>query len=181
MNHYHQQQRSLNKNMRKANLGMQLERLIEMANNKYRNAGIADVRKVPVNIKITEDYGRTVKGRKEVAEWVDYSGVYAGKPILFDAKETSNSTSFPLSNVKDHQYDILKSWHTKGAVTFLLVYFSKHNKYYLLPFEVLQRAWEAAKRGGRKSIEYKTIEAECKEIQPGANGYTLPYLQVLTG
>lgn len=165
--------------MSKSNLGMALESLIDKANKKYRNAKIADIRKVPVKITVTEDYGRMVKGRKETAEWVDYSGVYAGKAILFDAKETSNTSSFPLGNIKDHQYDILKSWHEKGAVTFLIVHFRTQDTFYLLPFEVLQRAWEAAERGGRKSIEYKTFEAECKEIKPGADGYTLPYLQVL--
>ena len=38
------------KNVSKSNLGMQLEKLIDKANNKYRNAGIADVRKVAVKI-----------------------------------------------------------------------------------------------------------------------------------
>ena len=83
------------KNMSNSNRGAAFERLINMANNKYRNSDIADIRKVPTPIQITKDKGRFIEGRKETAEWVDYAGVYKGRAITFDAKETSNA-SFPL-------------------------------------------------------------------------------------
>ncbi|MER2171813.1 MAG: hypothetical protein ABS938_14420 [Psychrobacillus psychrodurans] len=37
----------IQKNRSYANRGAFLERIIDMANNKYRNAGVADIRKVP--------------------------------------------------------------------------------------------------------------------------------------
>ena len=126
----------IQKNRSYANRGKFLEHVIELANNKYRNAGIEDVNKIPTPVQITEDYGRTFKGRKEKATWVDYCGIYNGTAIIFDAKQVSG-TSFPLANLEQHQYNLLKSWHEKGAVAFLLVYFSKQNKYYYLPFHKL--------------------------------------------
>ncbi|MFB7157322.1 Holliday junction resolvase RecU [Lysinibacillus sp. NPDC056232] len=132
------------KNTSYANRGATFERLIIMANNKYRNSGIADIRKVPTPIQITKDNGRFVEGRKEKAEWVDFAGVYEGRSITFDAKEISNA-SFPLDNLSNHQYELLESWHKNNAFSFLLVSFRKYNKTYLLPFEVLQMSWEAVK------------------------------------
>jgi len=53
-----------------ANRGATFERLVDMANTKYRNAGVADIRKVPTPVQITKSKGRLVEGRKETAERV---------------------------------------------------------------------------------------------------------------
>ena len=158
-----------------ANRGQFLERIIDMANNKYRNAGLADIRKIPTPVQITEDNGRTIKGRKEKAQWVDYCGIYNGKSILFDAKQIAG-TNFPLANLEDHQYQLLDSWANKGAVAFLLVYFSKQDKYFLLPFETLKWAKERALQGGRKSIAYNEFISSAIEVR-SEDGYTLHYLK----
>ena len=160
-----------------ANRGKGLERIIDLANNKYRNAGVADINKIPTPVQITEDYGRTVKGRKEKATWVDYCGIYNGKAVIFDAKQVSG-TSFPLTNLEQHQYNLLKSWHEKGAVAFLLVYFSKQNKYYYLPFNTLKWAKERAESGGRKSIALDEFETMAQEVK-SKDGYTLHYLEAV--
>lgn len=167
----------IQKNRSYANRGAFLERIIDMANNKYRNAGVADIRKVPTPVKITSTKGQMVTGRKEKATWVDYSGVYNGRAIIFDAKQT-NETSFPLKNISLHQYELLKSWHEKGAGAFLLVYFSKEDKYFVFQFEDLQLAWERAKIGGRKSISYKEFLAWGYEVKSN-DGYTLHYLEAV--
>lgn len=166
------------KNRSYANRGATFERLVDMANIKYRNVGIADIRKVPTPVQITKSKGRLVEGRKETAEWVDYAGVYKGRAIAFDAKETSG-TSFPLQNLSSHQYRLLESWHKKGAIVFLLVSMRKFDEIYLLPFEVLQTAQEVAINGGRKSIARETFENECKRVV-SKDGYTLHYLDVVS-
>jgi len=160
-----------------AKRGATFEHLIDMANIKYRNAGVSDIRKVPTPVQITKSKGRIIEGRKETAEWVDYAGVYKGRAIAFDAKETS-ATSFPLQNLSEHQYKLLNSWHKKDAIVFLLVSMRKHDKIYLLPFEVLQTAWEGAQNGGRKSIAWETFKNECIEVK-SKDGYTLHYLDAL--
>ncbi|WP_374964591.1 Holliday junction resolvase RecU [Lysinibacillus sp. RS5] len=165
------------KNRSYANRGMHLERLLEMANNKYRNTGIADIQKLPTPVKIMKVTGSKVEGVRTKGHLVDYMGIYKGKSIIYDAKETGE-TSFPLKNIEAHQYKLLESWHRKGAVAFLIVYFKIHDKYYLLPFETLRGAWETRENGGRKSIARETFENECIEVK-SKDGYTLHYLDAL--
>lgn len=160
-----------------ANRGAFLESVIDMANNKYRNAGVADIRKVPTPVKILKQTGNRITGHTEKPIWVDYMGVYNGLPIIFDAKQTSK-TSFPLDNLSEHQYSLLESWAQKGAVAFLVVYFSKYDKYYYLPFASLKWAKERADSGGRKSIAYKEFETMAAEVK-SKDGYTLHYLEAV--
>lgn len=165
------------KNRSYANRGKFLENVIDKANNKYRNVGVADVRKVPTPVKILNNTGNRITGHLEKATWVDYSGVFKGKAIIFDAKETG-ITNLPLDSIHTHQYELLKSWHRKGAIAFLIVYFKLYDKYYLLTFETLRGAWKLRENGGRKSIAYKTFENECIEVK-SKDGYTLHYLDAL--
>ncbi|MEK3890226.1 Holliday junction resolvase RecU [Bacillus sp. FSL K6-3431] len=161
-----------------ANRGAGLERLVDMVNTQYRNKGVADIRKVPTPVQIMKHHGRTVTGYTQKGEWVDYVGVHNGRTIVFDAKETSNRTSFPLDNVSDHQYELLKSWYEKGAHSFLIVSFKKLNEIYLLSFNLLEAYWEGAKEGGRKSIPYDEFVTEC-DLVKSEKGYVLHYLKVI--
>lgn len=51
-----------------ANRGAQLERLVDMTNNQYRNKGVADIRKVPTPVKITGHQGNKVTGHTQKGE-----------------------------------------------------------------------------------------------------------------
>ncbi|WP_336822966.1 Holliday junction resolvase RecU [Sporosarcina sp. USHLN248] len=159
-----------------ANRGAGLERLVDMTNRQYRNKGVADIRKVPTPVQITGYQGGKVTGYTQKGEWVDYVGVHDGRTIVFDAKETTNRTSFPLKNISNHQYELLKSWHEKGARSFLLVSFSKLDEIYLLPFERLQEAWVGYIGDGRKSIPYEDFRLNC-ELVKSDKGYVLHYLK----
>ena len=159
-----------------ANRGAVLERLIDMTNTQYRNKGVADIRKVPTPVKITGHQGNKITGHTQKGEWVDYVGIRDGRTIVFDAKETSSRTSFPLNNVSEHQYELLKSWHQKGAHAFLLVSFTKLDEVYLLPFERLQDAWTGAQEGDRKSIAHEEFAVHCDQVKSD-KGYVLHYLK----
>lgn len=161
-----------------ANRGAMLERLIDMTNRQYRNNGIADIRKIPTPVQITGNNRGKVTGYTTKGEWVDYVGIYKGKTIVFDAKETTNRTSFPLENVSNHQYELLKSWHEKGAQSFLIVSFRKLDEIYLLPFEMLETYEYGARNGGRKSIPYNEFAMNCDLIKSD-KGYVLHYLKEL--
>lgn len=158
-----------------ANRGAVLEKLIDMTNKQYRNKGIADIRKIPTPVQIKSNNRGRVTGYTTKGEWVDYVGIHNGKTIVFDAKETSIRTSFPLDNISDHQYTLLKSWYEKGAHSFLIVSFKKHDEVYLLPFKMLETYWEGAKNGGRKSIPYGEFVVGCERIESD-KGYALHYL-----
>ncbi|WP_252503255.1 Holliday junction resolvase RecU [Sporosarcina sp. Marseille-Q4943] len=159
-----------------ANRGAVLERLVDITNKRYCNKGVADIRKIPTPVQITKHNGRTVTGYTQKGEWVDYVGVYDGRTIVFDAKETRETTRFPLSNISAHQFELLKSWHEKGARSFLLVSFSKLDEIYLLKFERLQEAWSGYVGDGRKSIPYEDFVLNCDQVKSD-KGYVLHYLK----
>lgn len=159
-----------------ANRGAVLESLVDMVNKQYRNKGVADVRKVPTPVQITGNNRGRISGFVTKGEWVDYVGICHGQPIAFDAKETSSRTSFPLDNISSHQYELLKSWHQKGAWAFLLVRFAKHEEVYLLPFKMLETYWEGAEKGERKSIPYGEFVLNC-DLVKSEKGYVLHYLK----
>ena len=159
-----------------ANRGAVLERLIDLTNQQYRNNGVADVRKIPTPVQIQSNVRGKVTGYTQKPEWVDYSGVHDGRAIVFDAKETSSKTSFPLENISEHQFELLKSWQQKGAQSFLLVSFTKLDEVYLLPTKLLQLYWEDARKGGRKSIPHVVFVTECDLIK-SEKGYMLHYLK----
>ena len=151
------------KNIKKANLGMLLEEMINDTNTYYLNKGVAVIHKKPIPIQIvkvnypsrceaiiTEAYYKT-------PSTTDYNGVYRGKYIDFEAKETNNLTSFSLNNIHAHQVEHLKQIVSHGGIGFLIVYFKKHDEVFLLPYEVLEGYWE--KRNiERKSIPYEVFK-----------------------
>lgn len=151
------------KNIKKANLGMLLEEMINDTNTYYLNKGVAVIHKKPIPIQIvkvnypsrceaiiTEAYYKT-------PSTTDYNGVYKGKYIDFEAKETNNLTSFSINNIHAHQVEHLKQIVSHGGIGFLIVYFKKHDEVFLLPYEVLEGYWE--KRNiERKSIPYEVFK-----------------------
>lgn len=153
-----------------------MEKLLDQTHLEYRAKGIADIRKVPTPVKILGYNKGMVKGYTQSGEWVDYLGICNGRALIFDAKQTNERTRFPLDNVADHQYNILESWHHKGAHAFLIVRFDKLDQTYLLPFELLREAWEGYKGDGRKSIPIDTFITECEEIYT-EKGMPLHYLK----
>ena len=88
---------------------MTLEEDLNDTNEYYRDRKIAVIHKKPTPVQIVQvDYPRrSAAVIKEAyfkqASTTDYNGVYKGKYIDFEAKETQNPTSFPLKNFHQHQ------------------------------------------------------------------------------
>lgn len=119
------------------NRGMSLENDINDTNQYYRDIDKAIIYKKPVPIKVSEvDYksqGKLIrKAYFESPSTTDYNGVYKGRYIDFEAKETMNKTSFPLSNIHEHQINHIKRILEHDGICFLIVRFVKLNKTYLL-------------------------------------------------
>ena len=111
---YPNSNRTFQKRVSHANRGMDLEELINEANNYYLNNNIACIYKkyTPIGIiDVKEENGKKVitKAFFKEASTLDYNGVYKGYYIEFDAKKTNNSSSFPLSNISNHQIDHIKN------------------------------------------------------------------------
>ena len=94
-----------------ANRGMGLENEINLSNEYYRINDKAYIYKKPTPIKLVDvDYKNGVikKAFFQTPSTTDYNGIYKGKYIDFEAKETKSSTSFNLNNIHAHQIEHLK-------------------------------------------------------------------------
>ena len=119
------------------NRGMNLENELNLTNEYYRNIDKAYIYKKPIPIKVTDvDYknkGKLIKKAYfESPSTTDYNGIYKGKYIDFEAKETNNKTSFPLSNIHKHQIDHIRNINRHNGICFIIVRFNKLEETYLL-------------------------------------------------
>ena len=126
-----------------SNRGMNLEDDINKTNEYYRINDIAIVYKKPTPITINKvDYKSRndaviTEAHFKIPSTTDYNGIYNGKYIDFEAKETNNKTSCPLNNIDDHQIKHLKDIYRHGGIGFIIVRFNRIHETYLLFIEDL--------------------------------------------
>lgn len=118
------------------NRGMTLEDDLNTTNDYYLLNNIACIHKKPTPIQVVK-----VKYFKKSAiiyeaffkkpSTTDYNGIYKGKYIDFEAKET-NLLKFPLTNLNEHQLHHLKLVKEMGGISFIIVSFKTSKKIYLL-------------------------------------------------
>ena len=148
-----------------ANRGMNLEADINISNEYYRVNNIAIIYKKPTPIKISKvNYSRNIitEAFFECPSTLDYNGIYKGKYVEFDAKETQSKTSFALSNIHKHQIEHMKKVLYHNGITFLIVRFNLLNKNYCLFAEDL---FSFINDNDRKSIPLKYFEDIAYEIE----------------
>ena len=142
------------------NRGMSLESDLNITNEQYLLENTAIIYKKPTPITINQvDYkSRTDATIKEahfkIPSTTDYNGIYRGKYIDFEAKETKLDF-FPLSNIHQHQIIHLQKIVEHGGIGFLIVRFNKYNKTFLLEEEKLT---EFLNKEKRKSIPIDYFE-----------------------
>ena len=156
-----------NKNLKSnySNRGMVLEEDINETNKYYLDNNIAVIYKKPTPIKILHlDYStnKITNAFFETQSTLDYNGVYKGKYIEFDAKETKNKTSFPLANIHEHQIKHIKNILNNGGICFLIVRFVNINKDFILFGQDLLEFIEKEKR---KSIPLSYFIENCETIE----------------
>lgn len=145
------------------NRGMSLEEDINSSNEYYLAKGIAVIHKKPTPLQIVKvDYPkRSAAVIKEAyfqqASTTDYNGVFDGKYIDFEAKETKNKTSFPLKNFHKHQIEHMRQIINQHGICFSLLRFSAIDEVYLLDAKHLCSFWND-QGNSRKSIPKKEIE-----------------------
>ena len=125
----------MNKNIRYDNRGMNLEKDINSTNEYYIEKKKAYIYKKPTPIKLVKvDYkkGKIEEAYFEMPSTTDYNGIYKGKYIDFEAKETINTKGFPLVNIHKHQIEHIKNIYHEGGICFLIIRFTKLNQTYLL-------------------------------------------------
>ena len=153
-----------------SNRGMNLENDINLSNEWYTEQGLALITKRPTPINIVKvDYSRGARitdAYFEKQSTTDYNGVYKGKYLDFEAKNTKSKTSFPLSNIEAHQILHLKRVIEQGGIAFFIIQFQTRNEVYLLDASFVIHFWENSER---KSIPYETFQKDGILIKQGYN------------
>ena len=158
--------KSYNKVISYGNRGMTLEEDINVTNEYYLIHNIASIYKKPTPIGIVKvDYksGTIKEAYFKTPSTTDYNGIYKGKYIDFEAKETKSSTSFPLKNIHAHQIKHMMGVIEHGGICFLIVRFTKLNITYLLRAEYLKEFLDNNKEI-RASIPLSYFEEYAKVI-----------------
>src|SRR5699024_5908706 len=97
------------------------------------------------------------EGYFQQSSTTDYNGIYRGKYIDFEVKETRNKTLFPLNNIHDHQMQHMKSILKHDGICFIIVRFSIYDENYFVPLEDIIPYWNEREKE-RNSIPYKDFE-----------------------
>ena len=158
------------------NRGMFLENILNDTNTYYNSIEKCLIYKKPTPILVCQvDYkkNKILEGYYKTPSTLDYNGIYKGKYIDFDAKETLNKTSFPLANLHKHQLEHMKKVINHGGISFLIV--KINNLYYLLDgLKII----DFINSNNRKSIPYNYIKNYGLEIKEGINP-ALDYIKVI--
>ena len=160
-----------------ANRGMNLEHDINQTNAYYDLKNIAIIYKKPTPIKVVNvEYpsNKIKEAYFNEPSTLDYTGIYKKYYLEFDAKETKSNTSFPISNIHNHQLKHIEKVIQHGGITFLIIRFSSLNINFLLPGENLINF---INNNTRKSIPLEYFEKYSNDIyaqgHPGAFGFKL--------
>ena len=159
----------ISKTINFANRGMSFEAAINATNNYYLSKKIAVIHKKPTPIQIVRvDYPRRsrakiVEAYFRQASTTDYSGVYKGYYIDFEAKETRHKTSIPMKNFQ------------KG-ICFVLLHFSTLRETYLLPASHLIHFYRIDNGGKSMPLDY--IKKNGYQVNVSAFPQ-VPYLDII--
>lgn len=166
-----------------SNRGMTLEEDLNVTNEYYLANNIAVIHKKPTPLQIVHvDYPKRSAAVIREAYFrkpstTDYNGVYRGRHIDFEAKETKNKTSFPLNNFHKHQIEHMKNVLNHGGICFVILKFTSLDEIYLLDAKHLIDFYEN-RHVQRKSIPKKEIETLGSLIETGYNP-RINYLKVV--
>ena len=163
-----------------AHRGMSLEEDISLSNQYYLSHDIAVIYKKPTPIQIVKvDYPRResakiVEAYYKTPSTTDYNGIYRGRYIDFEAKETKVKT-FPFANISKHQIDHLQKIINHGGIAFVIIAFTSLNEVYLIDASHIINDYYHSQR---KSITYQKIK-DLGHLIPQGYQPRLDYLKVV--
>lgn len=165
-----------------ANRGMSFETAINATNDYYLTRGMAVIHKKPTPVQIVKvDYpkrsrAKIVEAYFRQASTTDYSGVYRGHYIDFEAKETRQKTAMPMKNFHKHQINHMAKVLEQKGICFVLLHFSSLQETYLLPAQALIGFYHID--SGKKSLPLDYIKKNGYAITMAAFPQ-VPYLDII--
>ena len=143
--------------------GMMFEKELNESNKYYLIHNIATIYKKPTPIQIVRvEYPQRTKAKIVEAYYqtpstTDYNGLYRGKYIDYEAKQTEN-LSFSFKHISTHQIEHLLRINSQGGIAFVIIYFKKIDKVYLIDILDFNKLYLENLKGGPKSIKASEIE-----------------------
>ena len=151
-----------------SNRGMNLEKELNHSNTYYKETNRALIYKKPTPVQIVHvDYpsrnkARIVEAYYTTPSTTDYNGIYRGRAIDFEAKETKSKTAFPFTSIHPHQIDHLKAVLEHGGIGFVIIRFSSYDETYLIDAQYFIEKYEDQ---ARRSLAYKDVQIHGHLIQ----------------
>lgn len=158
---------------------MFFEKEVMMANNQYKERGIALIQKISTPWKVIREGKRITSAFPEGKSTLDFRGtVSEGISISFDCKETIEEKGLPLQNIEAHQIEYMKNATEVGEITFLLCFILPLNKRFYIPGEVAIYYWDRWQKNKRKH-GYNYIPVKSMIEVKSRHGIVLDYLAAL--
>ena len=160
--------------------GMNLEEDLNISNSYYLESDIAVIYKKPTPIQVVKvDYpkrsaARIVEAYYRKPSTTDYNGLYRGRYIDFEAKETKVNY-FPFKNISDHQIKHLERVKRHGGIAFLIIAFTTRNEAYLIDASYV---CELYRTSSHRQITYDQVKQHGYPIPQGYQP-RLDYLKIL--
>jgi recombination protein U len=142
-----------------AKRGMGLEDDLTSSSEIYNSLGRCLIYKRPTPIRVVhmdyKDKAKITEAYFAAKSTTDYNGIYRGKYIDFEAKETVSKTSFAFSNIRPQQITHLAGVLKQGGIAFFVIRVKPFNETYLLDCtEII----EALKTSNRASFPYSLLK-----------------------
>lgn len=135
-----------------ANRGMKFEEQVQKQCDKYKELGVAYINKLPTAWKVIRRGQFIVSAFPEAKSKLDFYGTLKnGESIYIEAK-SSQSTSLPLANFKDHQFIYLDELARYTKHVYVIVEMKKYDEVYLVEGS---KILDFKEKETRKSIPYK--------------------------
>lgn len=135
-------------------IGGKFEKKLNKIFEQYRKEGKAYIIKIHTKATpIRNSEGKIIKVLySEKSDCLDYLGLLPNdKPIIFEAKTADGKTSFPLSNIKEYQFDLFNEIYNYTDNIFYIIELRHHNEVYLVHANKVK---EFKENNERKSIPY---------------------------
>lgn len=151
-----------------AKRGMGLEDDINASNDFYNAQKRCLIYKRPTPIRVVRmdrlDRKKITEAYFSSKSTTDYNGVYKGRYMDFEAKETISRTSFAFANIRPQQITHLDSVFAQGGIAFFIIRMKAYNETYLID---CQDILSFIKTEQRKSFPYSLLKEKGILIKEG--------------
>ncbi len=160
--------------------GMEFEYYLNKTNDFYRLTNKALIYKKPTPIQIVSvDYSKQNhvinKAFFSIPSTTDYNGIYRGKYIDFEAKQTNSLIGLSISQIHKHQLLHLLNVYNHGGISFLIIYFKKLGEIYIIFSNKIK---ELIDTNNVKVISLSHLKKYGHKIRLGISPY-IDYLEVI--